>query len=532
MLEARTALAKYIGDTPWVDANKDNPAALQRAEELVRTGLKGAAITHTRNGAGGASSRPTQTSDPKEQLRLTNYALQEYKLAALGWLGYLKQDENAPDAYKSRYFYADALHNQVRLEVALHKFDARQYPEPSSQEIATAIKAAVDVRDSDEDDQFIDNAGLFVVDLADVDRDLAFQRWKDSSGTQGVEPRKEPKLEGPDGVKKVVVDDIPDVIQKSMQARDEYVQRVPPERDKQSRARGLRLLRGRPVLPVRPLQGGAAALPGDVRAALRQGARRLRGVEAPARHERSRATTPRGLAAARRRPRRTRQDVRRRSARPSRSPRARRGDFTKNVLSQRARSRTPTRPSRRRRPRPPGPQKDALWRKAGKMYEDALRAAPGHKDAPAAAINSAFCYKQVGEFNKAIDLYQLFISNYGSEDILDRLEHGGRRPATKKKVGPESRAVQGAHQVPRDGVRRPVDDVLRLLRLPARGRVVREDRERTRASTTRGASNAAHIGMVLYSNLGDRSEHDARCTTSSSTRRCTSRPRSAPRPTT
>ena len=106
----------------------------------------------------------------------------------------VKLDENAPDAYKSRYFHADALHNQVRLEVALHQFDPKQYPEPGSQEIATAEQAAIEVRDSDEDDQFIDNVGLFVVDLADVDRDLSFQRWQDSAGSQGVEPRKEPNL--------------------------------------------------------------------------------------------------------------------------------------------------------------------------------------------------------------------------------------------------------------------------------------------------------------------------------------------------
>ena len=111
------------------------------------------------------------------------------------------------------------------------------------------------------------------------------------------------------------------------------------------------------------------------------------------------------------------------------------------------------------------------------MYEDALRAAPAHKDAPAAAINSAFCYKQVGEFNKAIDLYQLFISNYGSEDILDRLEHGGTDPQTKAEGRAGSRPVQGAHQVPGDGVRRAVDDVLRVLRVPAGGGVVRQDRD-------------------------------------------------------
>src|SRR6516164_1248622 len=98
----------------------------------------------------------------------------------------------------------------------LHGLDTTQYAEPTSQETATAIQAAVDVRDSDEDDQCIDNAGLFVVDLADVDRDLAYQRFKDSGGTQGVEPRKDVKLEGPEGDKKVIVEDIPAVIQKSM----------------------------------------------------------------------------------------------------------------------------------------------------------------------------------------------------------------------------------------------------------------------------------------------------------------------------
>jgi tetratricopeptide (TPR) repeat protein len=233
-------------------------------------GLKGAAITHTRN-AQAAVDQASQTSDPKEQVRLTNFALQEYRLAALGWLGYLKQDENAGDAYKSRYFYADSLHNEVRLEVVLHTFDARQYPEPSSQEIATAIKAAVPSATRTKTTQFIDNAGLFVVDLADVERDLAYQRWKDSSGTQGVEQRKEPKLDGTEGCQEGGRGpDIPDVIQKSMLARDEYVQRVPPERDKQNRALEYAMYAANQYYAVRPLQGGAAALPGDLRPELPQ----------------------------------------------------------------------------------------------------------------------------------------------------------------------------------------------------------------------------------------------------------------------
>ncbi len=395
VLEARTALAKYIGDTPWVDANKDNPAALQRAEELVRTGLKGAAITHTRNGQA-ALEQADQTSDAKEKLRLTNYALQEYKLAALGWLGYLKQDENAPDAYKSRYFYADSLHNQVRLEVALHQFDPKQFMAPTSQEIATAEQAAIDVRDSDEDDQFIDNAGLFVVDLSDVDRDVAFQRWQDSSGAQGVEPRKEPKLDGKEGDKKVVIDEIPDVLQKSMKARDEYVQRVPPERDKQNRALEyafyaadqdylyghFKEARDR-FEPIYKETCGKSPLGYEawkrllVMSNLQKDAERSRQL-AEAEKKHSCAVTDAEVKEAK-------------------------SGLVDQVL-QNAAFEDANKVFEQAKNAKPGPAQDALWLKAGQMYRAALEAAPAHKDAPAAAINSAFCYKQVGDFASAIKL--------------------------------------------------------------------------------------------------------------------------------
>jgi len=495
VLEARTALAKYIGDTPWVDANKDNPAALQKAEELVRTGLKGAAVTHTKNGQA-ALDQADQTSDPKEQLRLTNYSLQEYKLAALGWLGYLKQDENAPDAYKSRYFYADALHNQVRLELILHKFDEHQYPEPSSQEIAQAIQAAVDVRDSDEDDEFISNAGLFVVDLADVDRDLAYQRFKDTGGTQGIEELKEPKLEGAEGDKKVVVQNIPDVIQKSMSARDEFVQRVPAERDTQHHADDYAFYAAQELYVYGHFKEAADRFQTIyqqhcgkdplgyeawkrliVMSNLQKDAAQSRKL-AEAEKNHSCAQTSDQLAE------------------------EKKGDLTDLVL-QNAAFEDANKVFEQAKAAPDGPAKDDLWRKAGKMYEDALRAAPAHKDAPAAAINSAFCYKQVGEFNKAIDLYQLFISNYGSEDILGRLQNGGTDPQTKQKVPPDP--DQYKERIKYLGM---AYDALSTTyygffayqkAAESFGRIATN----TRFDDDR-RSNAARIGMVLYSNLGDR----------------------------
>jgi tetratricopeptide (TPR) repeat protein len=148
---------------------------------------------------------------------------------------------------------------------------------------------------------------------------------------------------------------------------------------------------------------------------------------------------------------------------------------------------------------PPGPAKDALWRKAAKMYEDALRAAPSHKDAPAAAINSAYCYKQVGEFNKAIDLYQLFISNYGSDEILDRLQHGD----PKTKAAPD--LAQYNERIKYLGMaydalsttyygffayQRAAESFAKIATSP------RFDEDRR--------TNAARIAMALYSNLGER----------------------------
>lgn len=495
VLEARTALAKYIGDTPWVDANKDNPAALQKAEELVRTGLKGAAVTHTKNGQA-ALDQASQTTDAKEQVRLTNYALQEYKLAALGWLGYLKQDENAPDAYKSRYFYADALHNQVRLELALNKFDEKQYPEPSSQEIAQAIQAAIDVRDSDEDDEFISNAGLFVVDLADVDRDLAFQRFKDTGGTQGIENLTEPKLEGQEGDKKVVVQTIPDVIQKSMSARDDFIQRVPPDRDVQHHADDYAFYSAQELY---------------VYGHFKEAADRFQLI-----YQQHCGKDPLGYEAWKRLivmsnlqkdAEKSRQLAEAEKKNSCAITSDQKGEESKGTLTdlvlQNAAFEDANKVFEQAKAAPEGPAKDDLWRKAGKMYEDALRAAPAHKDAPAAAINSAFCYKQVGEFNKAIDLYQLFISNYGSEDILGRLQNGGTDPDTKQKVPPDP--DQYKERIKYLGM---AYDALSTTyygffayqkAAESFGRIATN----TRFDDDRRA-NAARIGMVLYSNLGDR----------------------------
>jgi tetratricopeptide (TPR) repeat protein len=227
VLAARTALWRYVGDSPWVDANKDDPPALHRAEALVRTGLRGAAAAHTRNGQR-LVDQADQTLDRRERAPIAARALDEYRLASIGWGGVVTQQAqhpDAPDAYRNLYFLADALHQKIRLAVILHGLDAQSYAAPGPEDVAAAMEVAVAVRDSDEDDTFVANAGLFAVDLADVARDLA-----------PPEARSGPRLEARTNGAVVVVEAIPEALTKGIRARDEYIRRVAPERDIARRA--------------------------------------------------------------------------------------------------------------------------------------------------------------------------------------------------------------------------------------------------------------------------------------------------------
>jgi hypothetical protein len=70
-----------------------------------------------------------------------------------------------------------------------------------------------------------------------------------------------------------------------------------------------------------------------------------------------------------------------------------------------------------------GPERAAKWREAAAAYNFALTQPGGasHEGARS-AMNGAFAYKQVGEYDKAIKMYELFINNYGDEKTLAKLE--------------------------------------------------------------------------------------------------------------
>mgnify|MGYP001077764809 CR=1 FL=1 len=428
-LEARTKLANYIGNTPWVDANKDNPAAIQNAERLVRGGLRQAAAQHTNNGKA-ALLAASETSDPARQIELLSRAATEYKLAGTGWQGYLKQDENAPDAYESRYWNADARRNYVRIQVKLHEVAPKTYPEPTKKDIDEALAAAIEVRDSNEDDKYLDNAAFFAVDISDVDRDLAYARFDETRGTAGIQKRDDVKFDSADeGTRNVVKDVIPPVVLQSMTARDEYVRAVPPNLDTLHRGLEYQYY----VAEQYFLYGDWATARQRYDAMWKENCKRNEyGYKAWER-----------LITMAAKSRDAEESLRLAEAEKNNScafnpeQTAQASGIIKPIGQEAAYVKARAKFEEARKA-PPGPEKNRLWREAAGLYEQALGAAPGRDEAPEGAMNAAYAYKQVGEYNKAIELYNRFISEYGSNERLTALQKGD--PKTKSAPDPKKYA--------------------------------------------------------------------------------------------
>ena len=415
-LEARTALANYIGTTPWTDANKDNPQALTNAERLVRGGLRQAAAAHTNNGLQAVTSAQN-TGDVGRLAELLSRAQSEYKLAALGWYGFLKQDENAPDAYESRYWLADARHQQVKIGVVLAKL--KRGPEPTPKEIEDAKASAVDVRDSNEDDRFLANAAFFVVDESDIDRDIGYQHFIDSKGQSGIEQRTDIRV---DDAGKPLADPIPPQIMSSIQGRDEYIQRVPTNLDVMKNSLEYQYYSAEQFFLYGHFDDARARFEpmykehcGKDKFGYLAWERLIQMSNKTGDVERSRA-----LASAQKE----------HSCAVSAEQEAKAGLIVNPTLQEAAYVKAREK-FKEAQEAPAGPEKAKLWRAAAGLYEAALSAAPSRDEAPEAAMNAAYAYKQVGDFNRAIELYNKFITEYGSDERLTALQKGDAKAKTQ-----------------------------------------------------------------------------------------------------
>ena len=445
-LDARTNLANYVGTTPWVDANKDNPEAIHNAERLAHGGLRSAAAAHTNNGKQ-LLVLATQAGSEKEALEDLSRSLAEYKLAAIGWSGYLSQPEtqSSPDAYESRFWLADALNKQVKVQTLLHSRKREQFPEPTFKEIDMAKTAAIDVRDSNEDDKYLTAAAQFVVEESDVLVDQDNAHYADSKGSFGYPKRTELETEGTGDNVKVKQVAIPANLLLSMKARDEYVAHVPPEKDSPDKTGVLNSTvfaydvadiffvygdftnakaRFEPIYRDhcgKDEYGQKAWIKLISMAAKQNDAARARQLaEADKAHScavggRKGCTKKADCG--------TDEDCTENQCRSTLSTdifqAAGYQDADKKFIEACGRDLTEKNPNDKC-----DPVTDAnkpAWKDTAKLYNDALQAAPGRREAPRAAMRAAYAFKQLGDYNSAIKAYEQFIAEYGKEEKLKEL---------------------------------------------------------------------------------------------------------------
>jgi outer membrane protein assembly factor BamD (BamD/ComL family) len=419
-LEARGKLVNYVatpGSIPeWVDKNKDDPEAIRAAERLVRGGLQRAAADHTN-----AARRSVQTAraaaDEEEKRAAFEEALRQYELAAKAWGGYLLQDENAEDSYESRFWLADALSNSVIIKVQLGRM-------PNNDEIELARCTAREVRDSNEDDKYLQPAALMVVRIAQQIVAANYQRHEETNGAQGFPELKELEEKGEGDNRTFVKKDIPQPVRDMVASFDEYVARVPVEKDPYKNhdhfaysAGEIPFLYGhfdearKRLQPIYMAQCGKTkygylAWEKLITMANREGKFEESRALAKASKDKSCAVT---------------EDQKTAQAGIA-DPTLQRGFFQEAAQAYKAAQAMKD-----------GPERRKAWRRAAELYEGALREAPHRDEAPEAAILGASAYKQIGDYDKAIAMYELFIKEYGKEETLNKLEKGGKGAQPDKK---------------------------------------------------------------------------------------------------
>ncbi len=410
-LEARTKLARYVGTTDWTNANKDDPEALQTAERLVRGGLRRAAADHT-NAGGALSNQAVGIGDKASRDPIFERALSEYKLAAQGWAGYLGQDENAPDAYESRYWLADANHMIVVITVALDR-------SPSPAEIDEARKTAIAVRDSNEDDKYLQPAAYMVVDIAHQALTDQYNLYKRTNGSQGLEFRDALKILNAGTEQETFAKDpVPEQVLQAVAARDDYNRRVPPALDTPKNIAAYRFQAAdyffiygqfedakKRYTPIYDEECGKTSWGYKAWERLTTMANR-EGNIAESRKLAEAVLPPKGHSCA------VSKEDELKEATIARPTIALGYYVDAGEAFKKAQGMSDS------------PERNKAWREAAALYKVALEKAPSRDEAPEAAMNGAYCYKQVGDYDQAIAMYTLFIKEYGNEENLVKLEKG------------------------------------------------------------------------------------------------------------
>jgi hypothetical protein len=415
-LEARTMLAAYVGTTEWTQANRDDTEALTQAETLAKAGLQRAAADHT-NQARALVGRAREASREDDQKHLLEQAINGYRMAETAWGAYVDQDPAALDSYESRFWLADARYWIAVLQVGLGRT-------PTEPEVTAARNAAIDVRDSTEDDRYLQTAAYYLVSMSDSLLEDAYREYKHSGGVRGTAQRDAVQFVSAGADRKPVTDTLPVQVENAIADRDGYNESIVFEEDPQHNG---------------PLYAFQAAEYYFVYGQFEQARQRFEPMMAEycgknewgykAWEKLISMSNFEGNAS------RSRQLAEGKSCafdeETKRAEEALRKPVRQGVAYLEAREIYDAAEKL-----PEGAERDAKWRAAAAAYKVALDAAPDRDEAPEAAMNGAYAYKQVGEYDKAIDMYQLFISRYGSDDKLATVRDGDPDADPKLEANP------------------------------------------------------------------------------------------------
>jgi len=368
---------------------------------------------------------------------------------------------------------------------------------PRAKDILAARQAAVAVRDSNEDDKFLEPAATFAVNLAFLVRDDQLRVGRDSGGSRGLQERSQLRYEGEGDNKKVAKDPMPAAVRFLNLSQEEYIQRVPPNMDVNKRVPMFRFqvaesfffyghfddARKR-YLPIYEDQCGKSDFGYKSWERLLTMSNLEKDVE-----------TSRKLAEAQKN----------NSCAVSQEQKTAEALLINPTL-QEAAYLDARKAYEQAEKMKDGPERQEMWRKAAALYRAALENAPDRDEAPEAAMNGAYAYKQVGEYDKAIGMYNLFITKYGDDKTLAKLEKGD--PKGKPPSEPDPKRYEQRLKY----LKLAYEQLSKSYVLFFNYRKAAEEYDKisqVQRFTEKDRRDAAKNALILYSNMGDRGKAEA-----------------------
>ncbi|MBI5535207.1 MAG: hypothetical protein HY898_20945 [Deltaproteobacteria bacterium] len=401
-------------------------------------------------------------------------------MAANAWQQCVAASRRPSDILEARHKLAQALFGICESTVKLRR--------PLREEDAARAEREAEALLGAKDDRFLEAAASYLVDLAMLRRDDAVRRYQETQGAEGFAERTEPQtVQRPSG-EGVVRAPIPPLILRLNAARRLYIDRVPPHLDVNHRVPELLFQAAETLLNYGHLQEARIRFEEIRRASLGTE------MECAAWDQLDLIRLWAGESEVARAVANSDKCNHHRAFVPD-DPRERPYTHARSAFEAAVRAKSPA--ARR-----------AAWRRTATLYSAVLDAGPGDDHSPEAAMNGAYAYKQLGEYDKTIGMYQLFIERYGDSKILRRLQNGD--PRAKPPVEPNPKHYEERIKFLKDAYQQLAASYVLLFDYQ-RASQQYDDTSRMAAFPPDARRNAARNAMMLYATLGDRKHaQDAR----------------------